>query len=642
MQHSRPFLLLVFLAVLALAGCTSETVKISQPPPEEVITCTPFPPVPGAPFTVFYHPTHPKALYPSPQPLFATVMITTQTGMTTLRVPLTAHGSDSLASPLISIPDNGVGINVSISPLGVYSSHENSNLVLSNAQEQPLRGGLPFAMRLMGQKYKEALSLFQQDAALYPDDYERYAVLWHGQIKSGMAAAPILHSIDSVWQYLSHQPQLTQTQVLGVVACAKGYAMLGKFPAATLALAYAHEHSEPTLPLRKGTINALHDITYTLLESFNTAPSSRAKDIHTLFEILVKFNLARSNFNGFAAAFMVSPMGRIDVDIVHYPPAIRKLYAIIGHELITLSYKNDARTSSHNYPGLWMTAGNTMLALGDVQKAATLYQIGYQYLRSTAEWVGSDHSSPVSIIPLGRYRSVYAELYVKIATLLKQPTFADSVLHWAWSFPITPFSKGSYASLACAQAECFLVSKNIDSAEKYTAIALHLGARTANDVFAHVQAFRRSHGMTSETMDALKNRTQNYALPPEMFPVAPLQVQSAHGTRSTNLAAIRDTTIYLFFSSKTCSVCRIFIPKLIPKIQAASRARAIIITDEPSVQARKDYGKDVELVTFEPDMQVMYGVGAFPVLMVVKNGVITERHDGLSQETCDAIIARLK
>jgi thiol-disulfide isomerase/thioredoxin len=633
---------IICIIILLANGCKVSPEKtVENRAPNEPISISPFPPVAGKSITISYNTSHTKALYKTPQPLYTTVTITTQTEILKRRLLLSKDSYGKLSSPVINIPANSAGIDISISPLNVYMTQEHFNTPCADERQNPMKGGLPFAMKYTSHNYQEAIELFHEDERLYPNDYERYAKLWYGEIKSGMNKHQILLSIDSIWNYLNKQNTLSPDQELGVAACAMSYALIDMPTEAATAIHYLTKNSDVHTEQRYGMCEVIDQLFYKTLGELKNK-SNNGMEWQHLFERTSEFTLTHPHLKFLFSTFAVSPEFQIRNDILLLNETIQKVYKNISKKLISLSNQKDILQITAGNPGIWSIAAYTMEAINELDDAATLFTIGKQLLEILPEWVSTDNSSPVSIIPLGSLRSDYARGYFKVATKLLLPQKADSIIAWAWSYPITSFSKGSYSLLASTQATFYVQSQNIDSAEKYCALAIYLHAVSSTDLFTQLQKLRSQKGKAKETVAQFKERTTSFSLSLDRIPSMVLQTHEVPGNKSVNIADIKDTTTYLFFSSKTCSVCRLFIPKIVPAIVAVSSTyRAIIVTDEPIEVARKAYGKDAAYVIFQPDMQMMFGVAGFPTVLKVKNGFIVERFDGLSEGSTNEIISQV-
>ncbi|MBS1538303.1 MAG: thioredoxin family protein [Bacteroidetes bacterium] len=644
MKYS-PILIKYILIVLLVSSCQIKNDSLNVISPDEPIIILPYPPKIGEPITISYNPKHPKAIYKSSQLLFTTLTIFSTTDVSVIRVPLLDKGNGVIASQLIILPKDGVGIDVAISPKDVYMTQEHFNTALANEQLNPPKGGLPFMMRYASHDYQEALSLFNEDKELYPEDYERYALLWNGKIRSGMPKQSILQSIDSVWQYLGNLPNLTAEQVLGVAACGFGYALLNKPNEASTAIHYISNHSSLNTPLRYGTIETLENIIYKSLENLNNSDCQNREDWQRLFEGIANIGLTYSNFKLLSSAFSPSPNFNIKESTTFWTEPLKKVYQIIGRKLINLSNQKDVLKYTANAPGLWLSIGNIMEVLNQWDDATILYEIGNRQLDKLPEWTNNNINSPISVIPLGKIRIDYVLAYKNITAKLNQPHRADSMVAWAWSFPITSFNKVNYSMLATLLARDFIREKDIDSAEKYCSMAINLSTVTPTDLFSGLQNLRLAYGKQKETIAQFKERSKHEVIFSEQIPSMVLQVYESAETKNINIAGIRDTVVYLFFSSKNCSVCRIFIPRIISAFEPTLSSlpyRAIVVTDESIEVTQKEYGANAAYIAFQPEMQMIFGVAAFPVVFKVKNGIIIQRFDGLSENSTNEIISQLK
>jgi len=642
-MHLKEFIRLLTIFGVLLSSCTTKQGEVSEfLKPDLPIIITPYPPEIGKNIVISYDQNHRNALYKTPQPLYATLYITTQTGGFTRRVLLSSDNRGHFSSQSLKIPDSSVGINISVAPLHVYMTKEQFSTAFADTEQKPVKGGLPYNMRYTSHNFQEAIELFHEDEKLFPDDYERYARLWYGKIKSGMPKQEILHSIDSELIRLQTVSKLSSEQMLGVAACGMGYALLDNPEQATRAIRYLSEHSIPNVSLRFGTVESFEVMLYKLLGFIKKNQDN--KEWEELFKATSKFILENNNFNLLAETYNISPNFIIQYQILKCSDTVQDLYRKIARKLITLSNEDEAFEYTGNNPALWSTVASTMAALQEWNDAATLFQIGKRLLTKLPEWVDINNSlSPVSVLPLDRLRVDCANGYIAVASKLNLNQSADSMMSWAWSYPITSSSKGSYSALASSQAIEYLKAQNIDSADKYSALAVNLNAAKAIEVFTQLQKLRTLKGKPTETMAQFKERTKSFAFLLEQIPRMVLQTHEIQGNNSVNIADIKDTITYLFFSSKTCSVCRLFIPRIIPLFASTSlHCRAIIVTDETIEEARRQYGKDASYVMFQPEIQMMFEVGAFPTIFKVKNGIIIQRFDGLSEETTNEIIGQLR
>jgi hypothetical protein len=310
--------------------------------------------------------------------------------------------------------------------------------------------------------------------------------------------------------------------------------------------------------------------------------------------------------------------------------ACQDIVSAVERKVARREFQREAIENSSVFLGV----GHVLIWNGEYQRAIDVLGKGLFILDSVSSESSPDPSRPVSRFPL---RALAPSMALLRADAFQRSGRADSA-HAVYARIVGAadrFTLGPGSLAAAANARLFLHEEDLPNAERYCAYAFQLNSPFADSVLTDIGAWHRSHGGTARTRSALVAAYQLASGNNERIPDFTLTTSRGllHPSR------MRDTVLYLFFVSEDCSVCRLYIPRIQEGLaRAGGPHRAVIISPDPVDVMSRVYGAAAELGALKSEVALQASIASFPTVLVVRDGRIIFRGDGLSETSVKQLV----